>query len=110
DDAPARLSLGLGAALQGVCTGHYTFRCTDACIHIDQVTPFDYTAVYCQYHMAREAVMETKITEIADGVFRLSTFIAEVPPTGLSFNQFLIRSDEPLLFHTGMRGLFPLVR
>ena len=54
--------------------------------------------------------METKITEIADGVFRLSTFIAEVPPTGLSFNQFLIRGEEPLLFHTGMRGLFPLVR
>ena len=54
--------------------------------------------------------MQTKITEIADGVFRLSTFIAEVPPTGLSFNQFLIRGEEPMLFHTGMRGLFPLVR
>lgn len=54
--------------------------------------------------------MKTKITEIADGVFRLSTFIPDVPPTGLSFSQFLIRGDEPLLFHTGMRGLFPLVR
>ncbi|HVY85625.1 MAG TPA: MBL fold metallo-hydrolase [Caulobacterales bacterium] len=54
--------------------------------------------------------METKITEIADGVYRLSTFIPDVPPTGLSFNQFLILGDEPLLFHTGMRGLFPLVR
>lgn len=54
--------------------------------------------------------METRINEIADGVFRLSTFIPDVPPTGLSFNQFLIRGEEPLLFHTGMRGLFPLVR
>ncbi len=54
--------------------------------------------------------METRINEIADGVFRLSTFIQQVPPTGLAFNQFLIVGDEPLLFHTGMRGLFPLVR
>ncbi len=54
--------------------------------------------------------METKINEIADGVFRLSTFIREVEPGGLVFNQFLIRDQEPLLFHTGMRGLFPLVR
>lgn len=54
--------------------------------------------------------METKVTEIADGVFRLSTFIAQVEPGGLVFNQFLIRGEEPLLFHTGMRALFPLVR
>ena len=54
--------------------------------------------------------METRINEIADGIFRLSTFIPQVPPTGLAFNQFLILGDEPLLFHTGMRGLFPLVR
>ena len=54
--------------------------------------------------------METRINEIASGVYRLSTFIPEVEPGGLSFNQFLITGDEPLLFHTGMRGLFPLVR
>lgn len=54
--------------------------------------------------------METRIDEIADGVFRLSTFVVEVEPGGLAFNQFLIRGEEPLLFHTGMRGLFPLVR
>lgn len=54
--------------------------------------------------------METTITEIGPNVYRLSTFIAQVPPTGLAFNQFLILGDEPLLFHTGMRGLFPLVR
>jgi flavorubredoxin len=57
-----------------------------------------------------EKAVETRINEIADGIFRLSTFIPQVPPTGLAFNQFLIRGDEPLLFHTGMRGLFPLVR
>jgi flavorubredoxin len=54
--------------------------------------------------------METSIKEVANGVFRLSTFIPQVEPGGLAFNQFLIRGDEPLLFHTGMRGLFPLVR
>ena len=52
----------------------------------------------------------TTIHEIAPDIFRLSTHIDEVaPPAGLSFNQFLIRGDEPFLFHTGMRQLFPLV-
>jgi flavorubredoxin len=50
--------------------------------------------------------METLTDEIADGIFRLSTF---VPEAGLTFNQFLVRADEPLLFHTGIRALFPLV-
>ncbi|MBL7496484.1 MBL fold metallo-hydrolase [Frankia sp. CNm7] len=54
--------------------------------------------------------METKIDEIAPDIFRLSTWIGEVaPPAGFTFNQFLIRDEEPFLFHTGMRGLFPLV-
>ena len=47
------------------------------------------------------------ITEIAPDVFRLSLFI---PEADLQFNQFLVRDDEPLLFHTGMRGIFPQVR
>jgi len=50
--------------------------------------------------------METKVDEIADGVYRLSTFVEE---SGLLFNQFLLDADQPLLFHTGLRGLFPLV-
>ncbi|MGE3690761.1 MAG: MBL fold metallo-hydrolase [Novosphingobium sp.] len=54
--------------------------------------------------------MQTVIDEIADGLFRLSTFISQVEPGGLTFNQFLVLGEEPLLFHTGMRGLFPLVR
>jgi flavorubredoxin len=54
--------------------------------------------------------METRIDEIADGIHRLSTHVAEVaPPAGFSFNQFLILGDEPLLYHCGSRGLFPLV-
>jgi flavorubredoxin len=55
--------------------------------------------------------METRTDEIADGIFRFSTYVAEVaPPAGFTFNQFLIRADEPLLFHTGPRAMFPLVR
>src|SRR5687767_9767291 len=49
------------------------------------------------------------IDEIADGIFRISTWIPEVTPEGFTFNQFLVRGEEPLLFHTGMRALFPLV-
>ena len=49
----------------------------------------------------------TNITEIAPETFRISTFI---PDFNLQFCQFLVRGDEPLLFHTGMRGLFPLVK
>jgi flavorubredoxin len=57
-----------------------------------------------------EPGMETRCDEIADGIYRLSTYVPEVaPPAGFTFNQFLIRADEPLLFHTGPRGMFPLV-
>lgn len=53
--------------------------------------------------------METKITEIADGIFRLSTHVPQiVPPAGLTFNQFLVLGDEPLMFHTGLRRMFDL--
>ena len=51
--------------------------------------------------------METKVDEIADGVHRLSTWIE---PAGLVFNQYLLVAEQPLLFHTGQRNLFPLVR
>lgn len=53
--------------------------------------------------------METRIDEIADGIFRLSTLVAEAAPGGFTFNQFLVKADEPLLFHTGPRAMFPLV-
>jgi len=51
----------------------------------------------------------TLIDEIADGIYRLSTFVPDVGPTGFTFNQFLIDDDEPLLFHTGQRMLFDSV-
>jgi flavorubredoxin len=55
--------------------------------------------------------MQTRINEIADGIYRLSTFVPEVAaPAGFTFNQFLVLGDEPLLFHTGPRRMFPLVR
>ena len=55
--------------------------------------------------------METRIDEIAAGIYRLSTFVPQIaPPAGFTFNQFLVLGDEPLLFHTGLRRMFPLVR
>ena len=55
--------------------------------------------------------METKISEISDGIYRLSTFVPDIaPPAGFTFNQFLVLGDEPLLFHTGLRKMFPLTR
>lgn len=53
--------------------------------------------------------MTTTIDEIADGIYRISTFVPDVGPTGFTFNQFLIAADEPLLFHTGQRMLFDAV-
>ena len=47
------------------------------------------------------------VTEIAPDLFRISTFI---PEGNLQFNQFLVRDEQPLLFHTGMKSLFPAVR
>ncbi len=53
----------------------------------------------------------TRVDEIADGIYRISTPVPpEGFPGGFTFNQFLIDDDEPLLFHTGLRRLFPLVR
>jgi flavorubredoxin len=55
--------------------------------------------------------METKINEIADGIYRLSTYVPDIaPPAGFTFNQFLILGDEPLMFHTGLRKMFALNR
>jgi flavorubredoxin len=54
--------------------------------------------------------MGTSISEIADGIYRISIFVPDIaPPVGFTFNQFLVLGDEPLLFHTGLRKMFPLV-
>jgi len=53
----------------------------------------------------------TRIDEIANGIFRIST---PVPPTaipgGFTFNQYLVVDDAPLLYHTGPSKMFPSVR
>ena len=51
----------------------------------------------------------TVINEIGEGIYRISTPVREMPG-GFSFNQILVDDDEPLLFHTGGRKLFPAVR
>ncbi len=50
--------------------------------------------------------MNTDVTEIADRIYRLSTY---VEPADLRFNQYLIDAEEPLLFHCGLSRLFPLI-
>ena len=47
-----------------------------------------------------------RIHEIAPDVFQLSVFVPEID---MQFNHFLVRDDEPLLFHAGLRGMFPIL-
>lgn len=51
--------------------------------------------------------MTPRVDEVATDLYRISLY---VPQFDLQFNHFLIRDEEPLLFHTGMRGMFPAVR
>jgi len=53
---------------------------------------------------------ETNVHEVADGIFRISTPVVIDGAGDFSFNQYLIADDEPLLFHTGPRKMFALVR
>ncbi len=52
----------------------------------------------------------TVIDEIAAGIYRISTPVPPGPemPPGFTFNQYLIEDDAPLLYHSGLRQLFPL--
>lgn len=52
----------------------------------------------------------TNVHEVADGIYRINTPVLIPGGGGFSFNQYLIVDDEPLLFHTGPRKLFPLVQ
>ena len=54
------------------------------------------------------SVSGTRVDEVADGIYRIGTPFPGVPG-GFSFNQYLLADDEPLLFHTGPRTIFPLV-
>ena len=52
----------------------------------------------------------TNVHEVADGIYRINTPVRiEGGPGGFSFNQFLVVGDEPLIYHTGPRKMFPLV-
>lgn len=52
----------------------------------------------------------TNVHEVADGIYRINTPVVFANGNTFSFNQYLIADDEPLLFHTGPRKMFPLVR
>lgn len=52
----------------------------------------------------------TNVHEVADGIYRINTPVQIEGGGGFSFNQYLIVDDEPLLFHTGLRKMFPLVQ
>ena len=52
----------------------------------------------------------TNVHEVADGIYRINTPVVIEGAGGFSFNQYLITDNEPLLFHTGPRKMFPLVR
>ena len=51
----------------------------------------------------------TNVEEVAEGIYRINTPMA-IPGGDFSFNQYLIVDEAPLIFHTGPRRMFPLVR
>jgi flavorubredoxin len=54
--------------------------------------------------------MDVKTSEIADGIYRFSTYVPEIAaPAGFTFNQYLVDAEQPLLFHTGPRNMFDAV-
>src|SRR5688572_33135376 len=59
--------------------------------------------------MITNAHSGTNVAEIAPGIYRVNTPL-DIPGGAFSFNQYLVDDAEPLLFHTGPRRLFPLVR
>jgi flavorubredoxin len=50
--------------------------------------------------------MHTRVEEISEGIFQLTTHVDEID---MGFNQYLVTGDEPMLFHTGMRHQFTSV-
>lgn len=59
--------------------------------------------------MAIQTLGPTSVDEIANGIFRISTPAPAIGGGGITYNQYLIVDDEPLLFHTGKRRMFPQV-
>ena len=61
--------------------------------------------------MITNSQSRTNIQEIADGIYRINTPVGfPGGPGEFSFNQYLVIDDEPLVFHTGPRRLFPYVQ
>ena len=56
--------------------------------------------------MNKEDSVDTRLTEIAPGIHQVTTYLPEMD---FGLNQFVVAGDEPLLFHTGMRWMFPSV-
>ena len=59
--------------------------------------------------MITNSTSGTNLHEIASGIYRINTPIALPNGADFNFNQYLVADDEPLVFHTGPRRLFPLV-
>ncbi|HEY7521984.1 MAG TPA: FprA family A-type flavoprotein [Methylomirabilota bacterium] len=54
--------------------------------------------------------MVTSLDEVADGIYRISIPVRFPDGVGFTFNQYLVIDEAPLLFHTGLRRMFPAVR
>jgi flavorubredoxin len=72
------------------------------------------TAIFCKFLQrvgpaAHDGRMDTTVDEIGPDIYRISTWIPDITEHGFTFNQFLLKGDEPFLFHCGQRQLFPLV-
>ena len=62
-----------------------------------------------EHDVGMDRSLQTSVDEIADKIFRLSTWLPDISEHGFTFNQFLLTGDQPFLFHCGMRQLFPSV-
>jgi flavorubredoxin len=59
--------------------------------------------------MITNSTSGTNVHEIASGIYRINTPIHIPGGPDFNFNQYLVADDDPLLFHTGPRRMFPLV-
>ena len=94
-----------------------------AVVHVASVAPLVLSSGKCHGGQGRDtsplkeeaikmitnAQSGTRVDEVAPATYRISTPVT-ILPGGFSFNQYLVMADEPLLFHTGPRRMFPLVR
>src|SRR5262245_8685401 len=86
-------------AVDAVVIFHYTHVYHEIRPDVDRTTT---TPTAAMFRVTGGDAMETRIDEIASGIYRLSTVVPEIaPPSGFIFNQFLLLGDAPLLFHTG---------